>query len=83
MISETNYTVDSQQKRNKVAIFHVNLFKPYHKTPEFVNLVTDVHVEEVEEDAEVPYPMLNPTQIKFCEIGEQRAGEKSDGKSNK
>ncbi len=68
VISNTNFTVDLPEKRNKATIYHVNLKKPYHKLPKFVNLVLVKDVEEVEEDAEipeVPYPLSNPAYIDF------------------
>ena len=65
VISDANYALDLPEKCNKIIIYHVNLLKSYYECPEFVNLVVEINSEEVEEDAEIPYPLCNPTQLDF------------------
>ncbi|GBM40214.1 hypothetical protein AVEN_183533-1 [Araneus ventricosus] len=38
-LSETNYIVRMESKKNKTQIYHVNLLKPYHQILERVNLI--------------------------------------------
>lgn len=55
-ISETNYIV-KLAKRDKSQIYHVNLLKPYHQRPEFVNLITVDNEES--SDLEEEFPSVN------------------------
>ncbi|MCP8719654.1 MAG: reverse transcriptase domain-containing protein, partial [Asgard group archaeon] len=71
VISETNYTVEIPGKRNSDTIFHVNLMKPYHQRPEFVNLVIEEVEKDIEGDADIPYPLADPTQVDFWKIVEE------------
>ena len=68
VISDTNYTVDLPEKKNKSTIYHVNLLKPHHKRPEYINLLIEGDQEEIEEDANIPYPVADPTRFDFNEL---------------
>lgn len=67
-ISPTNYVIDVPCRRDKATIYHVNMMKPYHKRPETVNLVIEEVSEEIELDAEIPYPEKDHTHFDFLEI---------------
>lgn len=67
-MSDRNYTIEQPEKRNKATIYHVNLTEPWHKRPEFVNLVVQVDSEKVVKDAKIPYPLCNPTELVFWDI---------------
>ncbi|XP_054719150.1 uncharacterized protein LOC129228494 [Uloborus diversus] len=67
-ISETNYVVDVPERRDKCTIYHVNLLKPYHKRPERVNLIIEEEGEDVEQEAEIPFPLPDPTYFDLHEM---------------
>lgn len=46
-------------------IYHVNLMKPYHRRPDYVNFLVDEKRENIEEDAEIPCPLAD---LDFWEI---------------
>lgn len=60
--------IDILEKRNKATIYHANLIKPYYKRPEFINLVIEEECEEVEAEAEIPYLIVDPTQLDFLKL---------------
>lgn len=62
-ISDTNYTVDLPGKKDNLSIYHVNLLKPYVKRVELVNFLIEEDMEEVEREAEIPYPTADPNQF--------------------
>ncbi|GFS94488.1 retrovirus-related Pol polyprotein from transposon 412 [Trichonephila clavipes] len=55
-ISDTNYVIDLPGRRDRSTIYHVNLLKPYHRRPELVSLVVEEVSDDIEGDAEIPYP---------------------------
>ena len=68
VISETNYTIDLPERKNKNTIYHVNLMKPYFKRPEYLNLVIEEKNEQIEEDESIPYPVADANQFDFREL---------------
>ncbi|GFT98814.1 integrase catalytic domain-containing protein [Nephila pilipes] len=66
--SETSYVIDLPGKRDCSTIYHVNLLKPYHKRPELVNLVIEDIADEIEGDAEIPFPDKQCTKFDYHEI---------------
>lgn len=44
------------------------MLNSYYKLPAFVILLIEMYSEEVEEYAEIPYPLPNPAQLDFWEI---------------
>ncbi|XP_035205467.1 uncharacterized protein LOC118180492 [Stegodyphus dumicola] len=85
VISETNYTVEIPGKRSSDTIYHVNLMKPYYQRPEFVNLVIEEVMEDIEGEVDIPYPLADPTQVDFWKIVgdsklEERASAEEIGK---
>ncbi|GFW67297.1 hypothetical protein TNCV_3337981 [Trichonephila clavipes] len=49
-------------------IYHVNLLKPYHRRPELVSLVVEEVSDDIEGDAEIPYPDKQCTKFDYHEI---------------
>lgn len=49
IISQSNYTINIPEKRNKFTIYHINLIESYYSSSEFVNLLIDEECEETEE----------------------------------
>ncbi|GFX86066.1 hypothetical protein TNCV_2403621 [Trichonephila clavipes] len=67
-ISDTNYVIDLPGRRDRSTIYHVNLLKPYHRRPELVNLVVEEVSDDIEGDAEIPYPDKPCTKFDYHEI---------------
>ncbi|GFW76970.1 hypothetical protein TNCV_2593511 [Trichonephila clavipes] len=55
-ISDTNYVIDLPGRRYRSTIYHINLLKPYHRRPKLVSLVVEEVSDDIEGDAEIPYP---------------------------
>ncbi|GFS67095.1 retrovirus-related Pol polyprotein from transposon 17.6 [Trichonephila clavipes] len=67
-ISDTNYAIDLPGRRDRSTIYHVNLLKPYHRRPELVSLVVEEVSDDIEGDAEIPYPDKQCTKFDYHEI---------------
>ncbi|GFW01108.1 hypothetical protein TNCV_1763461 [Trichonephila clavipes] len=67
-ITDTNYVIDLPRRRDRSTIYHVNLLKPYHRRPELVSLVVEVVSDDIEGDAEIPYPDKQCTKFDYHEI---------------
>ncbi|GFX55626.1 retrovirus-related Pol polyprotein from transposon 297 [Trichonephila clavipes] len=69
-ISDTNYVIDLPGRRDRArsTIYHVNLLKPYHRRPELVSLVVEEVSDDIEGDAEIPYPDKQCTKFDYHEI---------------
>ncbi|GFS77775.1 endothelin-converting enzyme 1 [Trichonephila clavipes] len=67
-ISDTNYVIDLPGRRDRSTIYHVNLLKPYHRRPELVSLVVEEVSDDIEGDAEIPYPDKQCTKFDYNEI---------------
>ncbi|GFT71170.1 hypothetical protein TNCV_3001761 [Trichonephila clavipes] len=67
-ISDTNYVIDPPGRRDRSTIYHVNLLKPYHRRPELVSLVVEEVSDDIEGDAEIPYPDKQCTKFDYYEI---------------
>ncbi|GFV41529.1 retrovirus-related Pol polyprotein from transposon 297 [Trichonephila clavipes] len=67
-ISDTNYVIDLPGRRDRSTIYHVNLQKPYHRRPELVSLVVEEVSDDIEGDAEIPYPDKQCTKFDYHEI---------------
>ncbi|GFY23428.1 retrovirus-related Pol polyprotein from transposon 412 [Trichonephila clavipes] len=67
-ISDTNYVIDLLGRRGRSTIYHVNLLKPYHRRPELVSLVVEEVSDDIEGDAEIPYPDKQCTKFDYHEI---------------
>ncbi|GFX54129.1 retrovirus-related Pol polyprotein from transposon 17.6 [Trichonephila clavipes] len=67
-ISDTNYVIDLPGRRDRSTIYHVNLLKPYHQRPELVSLVVEEVSDDIEGDAEIPYPDKQCTKFDYHEI---------------
>ncbi|GFX58636.1 retrovirus-related Pol polyprotein from transposon 412 [Trichonephila clavipes] len=67
-ISDTNYVIDLPLRRDRSTIYHVNLLKPYYWRPELVSLVVEVVSDDIEGDAEIPYPDKQCTKFDYHEI---------------
>ncbi|GFX78803.1 retrovirus-related Pol polyprotein from transposon 412 [Trichonephila clavipes] len=67
-ISDTNYVTDLPERRDRSTIYHVNLLKPYHRRPELVSLVVEEVSDDIEGDAEIPYPDKQCTKFDHHEI---------------
>ncbi|GFU29221.1 retrovirus-related Pol polyprotein from transposon 17.6 [Trichonephila clavipes] len=67
-ISDTNYVIDLPGRRDRSTIYHVNLLKPYHRRPELVSLVVKEVSDDIEGDAEIPYPDKQCTKFDYHEI---------------
>ncbi|GFU65671.1 retrovirus-related Pol polyprotein from transposon 17.6 [Trichonephila clavipes] len=67
-ISDTNYVIDLPGRRDRSTIYHVNLLKPYHRRPELVSLVVEEVSDDIEGDAEIPYPDKQCTKFDYPEI---------------
>ncbi|GFX97256.1 retrovirus-related Pol polyprotein from transposon 17.6 [Trichonephila clavipes] len=67
-ISDTNYVIDLPGRRDRSTIYHVNLLKPYHRRPELVSLVVEEVSDDIEGDAEIPYPDKQCTKFHYHEI---------------
>ncbi|GBN35863.1 hypothetical protein AVEN_153031-1 [Araneus ventricosus] len=67
-ISDTNYIVKMEGKKDKTEICHVDLLKPYHQRPELINLIVnggeEIQERETEELA-IPYPVSDPNIYDF------------------
>ncbi|GFW54595.1 retrovirus-related Pol polyprotein from transposon 412 [Trichonephila clavipes] len=70
-ILDTNYVIDLPGRRDRArarsTIYHVNLLKPYHRRPELVSLVVEEVSDDIEEDAEIPYPDKQCTKFDYLE----------------
>ncbi|GBL90900.1 hypothetical protein AVEN_118109-1 [Araneus ventricosus] len=57
-------------KNDKTQIYHVNLLKPYHHSPESINLLFSGKLEslECEPELEIPHPTSDPNIYDFEEI---------------
>ncbi|GFX56194.1 hypothetical protein TNCV_1631231 [Trichonephila clavipes] len=66
-ISDTNYVIDLPGRRDRSTIYHVNLLKPYHRRPELVSLVVEEVSDDIEGDAEIPYPDKQCTKFDYLE----------------
>ncbi|GFT43392.1 retrovirus-related Pol polyprotein from transposon 297 [Trichonephila clavipes] len=67
-ISDTNYVIDLPGRRDRSSIYHVNLLKPYRRRPELVSLVVEEVSDDIEGDAEIPYPDKQCTKFDYHEI---------------
>ncbi|GFV00689.1 retrovirus-related Pol polyprotein from transposon 412 [Trichonephila clavipes] len=67
-ISDTNCVIDLPGRRDRSTIYHVNLLKPYHRRPELVSLVVEEVSDDIEGDAEIPYPDKQCTKFDYHEI---------------
>ncbi|GFY22364.1 retrovirus-related Pol polyprotein from transposon 412 [Trichonephila clavipes] len=67
-ISNTNYVIDLPGRRDRSTIYHVNLLKPYHRRLELVSLVVEEVSDDIEGDAEIPYPDKQCTKFDYHEI---------------
>ncbi|GBL79280.1 hypothetical protein AVEN_92495-1 [Araneus ventricosus] len=70
-LSDTNYIVKMANKNDKTQIYHVNLLKPYHQTPEKINLLISERKEIPEAESDelgIPYPTVDPNVYDFEEI---------------
>ncbi|GFW84672.1 retrovirus-related Pol polyprotein from transposon 297 [Trichonephila clavipes] len=67
-ISDTNYVIDLPGRRDRSTIYHVNLLKPYHRRPELESLVVEEVSDDIEGDAEIPYPDKQCTKFDYHEI---------------
>ncbi|GFU75894.1 retrovirus-related Pol polyprotein from transposon 297 [Trichonephila clavipes] len=67
-ISDTNYVIDLPGRRDRSTIYHVNLLKPYHRRPELVSLVVEEVSDDIEGDAEIPYPDKQCMKFDYHEI---------------
>ncbi|GFW36214.1 retrovirus-related Pol polyprotein from transposon 412 [Trichonephila clavipes] len=67
-ISDTNYVIDLLGRRDRSTIYHVNLLKPYHRRPKLVSLVVEEGSDDIEGDAEIPYPDKQCTKFDYHEI---------------
>ncbi|GFT56535.1 retrovirus-related Pol polyprotein from transposon 412 [Trichonephila clavipes] len=67
-ISDTNYVIDLPGGRDRSTIYHVNLLKPYHRRPELVSLVVEEVSDDIEGDAEIPYPDKQCAKFDYHEI---------------
>ena len=78
MISGSNHSVDIPGKCNNDTIYHVNLIKSYYQYPEFVNLMIEEFGEDIEGDANMSYPLADPTQVDFWKIlGDSKLEERA------
>jgi hypothetical protein len=61
-ISDTNYMVRMQDRKDRSQIYHVNMLKPYYQRAETVNLVfTESEGKtQIEKDLEIAYPIADP-----------------------
>ncbi|GFS74438.1 retrovirus-related Pol polyprotein from transposon 17.6 [Trichonephila clavipes] len=66
--SDTNYVIDLPGRRDRSTIYHVNLLKPYHRRLELVSLVVEEISDDIEGDAEIPYPDKQCTKFHYHEI---------------
>ncbi|GFU54946.1 retrovirus-related Pol polyprotein from transposon 297 [Trichonephila clavipes] len=57
-----------QEEGDRSTIYHVNLLKPYHRRPELVSLVVEEVSDDIEGDAEIPYPDKQCTKFDYHEI---------------
>lgn len=55
-------------RKKKCTVYHVNLLKLYHCRLEYVNLFVGKEMEEIEEDIEIPYPLVEPILLNIWEI---------------
>ncbi|GFW60919.1 retrovirus-related Pol polyprotein from transposon 297 [Trichonephila clavipes] len=67
-ISDTNYVIDLPGRRDRSTIDQVNLLKQYHRRPEFVSLIVEEVSDDIEGDAEIPYPDKQCTKFDYHEI---------------
>ena len=73
VISKTNYTVDLPESRCEDTIFQVNLMKSYHLRPEYVNLIAEGSCEEIDYEACIPYPVVDPNHFDLNELLKKKA----------
>ncbi|GFT88214.1 hypothetical protein TNCV_2893741 [Trichonephila clavipes] len=64
-ISDTNYVIDLPGRRYYLSC---KLTKPYHRRPELVSLVVEEVSDDIEGDAEIPYPDKQCTKFDYHEI---------------
>ncbi|GBM54467.1 hypothetical protein AVEN_217154-1 [Araneus ventricosus] len=70
-LSETNYIVRMENKKDKTQIYHVNLLKLYHQRPERINLIVSggEEIQECEtEELAIPYPVSDRNIYDFERI---------------
>ncbi|GFW05247.1 hypothetical protein TNCV_3357661 [Trichonephila clavipes] len=67
-ISDTNYVIDLPGRRDRSIVYHVNLLKPYHRRSELVSLVVEEVSDDIEGDAEIPYPDPGTTHLMRMDI---------------
>ncbi|GFW31557.1 hypothetical protein TNCV_4419921 [Trichonephila clavipes] len=60
--------ISTRKKGPRSTIYHVNLLKPYHRRPELVSLVVEEVSDDIEGDAEIPYPDKQCTKFDYHEI---------------
>ncbi|GFX31862.1 retrovirus-related Pol polyprotein from transposon 297 [Trichonephila clavipes] len=66
-ISDTKYVIDLPGRRDRSTNYHVNLLKPFRRRPELVSLVVEEVSDDIEEDAEIPYPDKQCTKFDYHE----------------
>ncbi|GBN02874.1 hypothetical protein AVEN_153230-1 [Araneus ventricosus] len=79
-LSETNYIVRMEGKKDKTQIYNVNLLKPYHQRLERVNLLVNGGEENQERETEemtILYPVSDPNIYDFEQIKADSALEGS------
>ncbi|GBL99636.1 Retrovirus-related Pol polyprotein from transposon 412 [Araneus ventricosus] len=69
-LSETNYIVRMEGKKDKTQIYHINLLKPYHQRLERVNLLVNgkENQERETEELTILYPVSDPNIYDFERI---------------
>ncbi|GBM85126.1 Retrovirus-related Pol polyprotein from transposon gypsy [Araneus ventricosus] len=69
-LSETNYIVRMEGKKDKTQIYHINLLKPYHQRLERVNLLVngEENQEREAEELTILYPVSDPNIYDFERI---------------
>ncbi|GBL75596.1 hypothetical protein AVEN_93793-1 [Araneus ventricosus] len=70
-LSESNYIVRMEGKKDKTQIYHINLLKPYHQRLERVNLLVNGGEENQERETmelTIPYPVSDPNIYDFERI---------------
>ncbi|GBM25099.1 Retrovirus-related Pol polyprotein from transposon 412 [Araneus ventricosus] len=70
-LSETNYVVSFEGKKDHNQVYHDNMLKPYHKRAELANLMLTEGKSDIEDMDEI-FPAINsePTLFDFEEIKE-------------
>ncbi|GFY34150.1 retrovirus-related Pol polyprotein from transposon 412 [Trichonephila clavipes] len=72
-ISDSNYVIDLPGRRDRSTIYHVNLLKPYNRRLELVSLVVEEVSDDIEGDAEIPYPDKQCTKFDYHIAGKSTA----------